>query len=74
MDNPEGHVPEGHVPEGHVPERHVPERHEPEGHVEMTPAEARGGGGVGRHLFVMLAVSTVAAAIVMGAFWTLAGP
>ena len=43
-----------------------------EGHVEVTPAEARGG-GVGRHLFVMLVVSTVATAILMGAFWTLAG-
>ena len=42
-----------------------------EGHVERTPAEARGG-GIGRHLFIMLAVSTVAAAILMGAFWTLA--
>ena len=43
-----------------------------EGHVERTPTEARGG-GVGWHLFAMLAISTVAAAIIMGAFWTLAG-
>lgn len=39
-------------------------------HTEVTPEEARGG-GKGTHLFVMLAVSTVAAAIIMGAFWTL---
>lgn len=45
---------------------------EAERHVEKTPTEARGG-GVGRHLFVMLAVSTAAAAILLGAFWTLAG-
>ncbi len=41
-----------------------------EDHAELTPVEARGG-GVGRHVFVMLAVSTIAAAILMGAFWTL---
>ena len=43
---------------------------EGEDHTELTPVEARGG-GVGRHVFVMLAVSTVAAALLMGAFWTL---
>jgi hypothetical protein len=39
-------------------------------HTELTPVEARGG-GIGRQVFVMLVVSTVAAAILMGAFWTL---
>ncbi len=41
-----------------------------EGHNELTPVEARGG-GVGHHVFVVLVISTLAAAILMGAFWTL---
>jgi predicted secreted protein len=41
-----------------------------EEHVEVTPEEARGGGR-GKHLLIMLVVSTAAAAIIMGAFWTL---
>ncbi len=39
-------------------------------HVELTPVEARGG-RPGWHVLVILLVSTAAAAIVMGAFWTL---
>lgn len=39
-------------------------------HVELTPVEARGG-RPGRHVLVILLVSTTAAAIIMGAFWTL---
>ena len=39
-------------------------------HIEVTPEEARAG-RKGTHLLVILAVSTVAAAIIMGAFWTL---
>jgi predicted secreted protein len=39
-------------------------------HVEVTPREARAGRR-GTHLLTILVVSTVAAAILMGAFWTL---
>lgn len=39
-------------------------------HTEVTPTEARGG-GKGTHLFVMLAISTVAACLIMGAIWSL---
>lgn len=39
-------------------------------HVELTPVEARAGRN-GTHLLLILAISTVAAAIIMGAFWTL---
>ncbi|MDX2233518.1 MAG: hypothetical protein NW200_03385 [Hyphomonadaceae bacterium] len=41
-----------------------------EDHVELTPVEARAGSR-GTHLLTILAVSTVAACIIMGAFWTL---
>lgn len=39
-------------------------------HIEVTPEEARAG-RKGTHLLTILAVSTVAAAIIVGAFWTL---
>jgi predicted secreted protein len=39
-------------------------------HIEVTPQEASGG-RKGTHLLIMLAVSTLAAAIIMGAFWAL---
>lgn len=39
-------------------------------HVEITPTEARAGRN-GKHLLMILAVSTIAAGIIMGAFWTL---
>jgi len=38
--------------------------------IEVTPEEARGG-RKGINVLVILAVSTAAAAIMMGAFWTL---
>ncbi|MDZ4778613.1 MAG: hypothetical protein SGJ23_17685 [Alphaproteobacteria bacterium] len=39
-------------------------------HVEVTPQEASGG-RKGTHVLIILAVSTLAAAIILGAFWTL---
>lgn len=39
-------------------------------HVEITPEEARAGRN-GTHLLTILLISTAAAAIIMGAFWTL---
>ena len=39
-------------------------------HTEVTPNEARAGRR-GTHVLTILAVSTIAAAIIMGAFWTL---
>lgn len=39
-----------------------------EDHVELTPKEARGA-GVGRHVFIILGVSTVLAAIALGLFF-----
>lgn len=39
-------------------------------HIEVTPQEARAG-RKGTHVLTILAISTVAAAIIMGAFWTL---
>ena len=45
--------------------------HELDNHVEVSPTEARGG-GVGRHLFMMLAVSGLAAVALLSGFWILA--
>lgn len=39
-------------------------------HIEITPQEARAG-RKGTHVLTILAISTAAAAIIMGAFWTL---
>lgn len=39
-------------------------------HTELTPQEARAG-RKGTHLLMILVVSTVSAAIIMGAFWSL---
>jgi predicted secreted protein len=44
--------------------------HQVEDHVEVTPQEARAG-QTRTHLLTILVVSTLAAAIIMGAFWTL---
>jgi len=37
-------------------------------HVELTPAEARQG-GIGRHLLIILVVSTIMAAVGLAAFF-----
>lgn len=39
-------------------------------HIEVTPEEARAGRN-GTHLLTILAISTLAAALILGAFWTL---
>lgn len=39
-------------------------------HTEVTPTEARAGRR-GTHVLMILAISTISAAVIMGAFWTL---
>lgn len=40
------------------------------GHTEVTPAEARAGRR-GTRVLAILAISTITAGVIMGAFWTL---